>query len=477
MFLLVALGMLGLVAAAPGAAPPVRGRTEAESLQTIDRLVTEAIDPAGPGAAVLVMRGGKVLLQKGYGLADLDSKTPVTTTTTFELASLSKPFTALAVLILAERGKLDLADDVRKHVPELPVFDEKRPIRITDLLQHTSGLPDYVTSRELEGYSKRTSADLIKAAAKGKLAFPTGSKWGYSNTNYRLLSVIVERVSGQDFAAFLKAEVFDPLGMKHTFVRDQRKPAVQGRATGYMPGLGLIPAWKYSRTNTEFVLVGEAGVWSCVEDLARWERELRKPTLISRSSLERAWTPGKLDNGKPILYGLGWEVIDTSFGRMVRHTGGWPGFTTCFVRFPQSDLSVAVLRNYFSWSDPSASSPPLAARSSNLLLVAAPAEKLTLTAAQNKVLPGVYKREGEHGPAKVEVVQRKGRMYLVLPNQLPFPLLPVSPTQFYIDGWTGEQVAFEMDHGDVRRLRLVTRTGQPILTFRPPERAELVTIQ
>src|SRR5262249_35088982 len=178
---------------------------------------------------------------------------------------------------------------------------------------------------------------------------------------------VVERASGKSFSAFLQAEVFDPLGMKHTFVRDPRKPAVKGQAVGYTPGLGLFPSWMSRSANaelllalgargaglgkalpwkdlaapTDLLLVGEAGVWSCVEDLARLENELRRPTLVRRASLERAWTPGKLDDGKPIPYGQGWFVANTPFGREVSHTGRWPGFTTCFLRYPERDLAVA----------------------------------------------------------------------------------------------------------------------------------------
>jgi CubicO group peptidase (beta-lactamase class C family) len=482
MFLLAALGTLGLVAPAPAAGPPAgwRARTAAESVEAIDRLAAEAVDPAGPCAAVLVMRGGKVVLMKGYGLADLDKKTPVSPTTTFELASLSKPFTSLAVLILAERGRLHLADDVRKYIPELPAFDKKRPIRITDLLQHTSGVPDHLGWREvggltprtaLGGFSSRTSADFIKMLARGKLDFPTGSKWAYSNMNYRLLAVVVERVSGKSLPAFLKAEVFDPLGMKHTFVRTQRRPAVKGRAVGYMKGLGLLPSWKYRSVRTEFVLVGEAGVWSCVEDLARFEQELRRPTLVRRASLERAWTPGKLDNGKPVPYGLGWEVGGSPFGRTVGHSGSWPGFTTYFLRLPERDVAVAVLRNY--WDLPrDIAAIELARRSAGLLLVDRPrAGGPKLTDAEGKVLPGVYRVEGAQSQARVEVVRRKEGLYLVLPGQSPYPLVRVSRTHFYIDGTDGQHVVFELEGGAVRRLRLELKGGRPIVAFRPAEKS------
>jgi CubicO group peptidase (beta-lactamase class C family) len=452
------LAALALVGVARAAAPPGRGGPAApEALQAIDRLFTDNTDPAGPGAAVLVMQNGKVVFRKGYGLADLRKKTAVTPTTTFELASVSKPFTALAILILMERGKLGLDDDAHKYVPELPAHDRKRPIRVRDLLQHTSGLS---CMWEITGIrSKNTTADFIKWTARRKLDFPTGSKWGYSSTNYRLLAVIVERVSGKAFPDFLRDEVFGPLGMKHTFVRDPSKLAAKGRAVGHTAGLFS----KYRRDDMSVLLVGEAGVWSCLEDLARWERELRRPTLIRKATLEMAWTAGRLDEGKPIPYGLGWFVEPNSYGRKVRHSGGQPGFTTYFLRYPEHDVAVLILTNIC----PNPNAQEMAERAGHLMVDRPRSAGLKLTGAQTKALEGAYRREGKRGPARVEVVQRNGCLYLVIPGQLPYSLLPVSRTHFRVDGTAGNYLAFELEGGAVRRLRLESRDGKPAFLFSP----------
>jgi CubicO group peptidase (beta-lactamase class C family) len=464
LFLSAVVGSLFLAGEARAAAPPnFHSRSTAEVLQGVDRLAAENIDPTGPGAAVLVMKDGKVVFQKGYGLADLEKKTAITPTTTFELASVSKPFTAFAILILMERGKLSLDDDIRKYVPELPVYNEKRPIRVRDLLQHTSGIPTHLGAWEITGFGSGTSADFIKRTAKKKLDFPTGSKWAYSNMNYRLLAVIVERVSGQSFPAFLQAEVFGPLGMKHTFVRDPSRPDRAGQAVGYVDGVGLIRAWKYRRATTSVPLLGEAGVWSCLEDMARWEQQLRRPTLVRKATLDLAWTAGKLDDGKPIRYGLGWFVDGTPFGRKVSHSGGWPGFTTYFLHYPERDVSVVVLTNY--WVNPKAIE--LAERSGNLMVDRRRTTRPTLTDAQKKAAVGTYKVEGKSPLKQMQVVRRGDGLALIVPGAMPFPLVPVSEARFRLDGSPGEQIVLELEHGAVRRLRLEVRGGRTFATFLP----------
>src|SRR5262245_21949837 len=172
----------------------------------VDALIARHVKPNGPGCAVLVLRQGRVLHRKGYGLASVEHQAPVTPQTVFELASVSKQFTAAGVLLLVERGRLALDDDVRKHVPELPEFDPKRPIRITDLLHHISGLPEYLIGvfTAKEDPARLKTADVPRLIAGKKLVFPTGTKWKYCNTNYALLALVVERVTGKKFSAFMR---------------------------------------------------------------------------------------------------------------------------------------------------------------------------------------------------------------------------------------------------------------------------------
>lgn len=288
----------------------------------VDEVMAKRVKADGPGAAVLVMRGGETLLLKGYGRADIESKTPITGATVFELASVSKQFTATAVEILAERGSLALDDDARKVLPELPEFEAKRPIRIRDLLWHTSGLHDYLDLIEGEEW---TNEGVLKRLAQEKLDFPTGTKFDYSNSNYLLLALIVERVSKQSFREFLAEAIFKPAGMRSATVFDDPKRRIG--ATGYKR---QRREWVVSES--ALAVVGDGGVRVSLEDWVGWEGMLRKrPPPAS----------GTLDDGTKTGYGFGWAVGDG----VVDHSGGWMGASTYVVRDLKEELTVVVLSN------------------------------------------------------------------------------------------------------------------------------------
>lgn len=305
----------------------------------VDQIVTQHVKPDGPGGAVLVLKHGKVLHRKGYGLASVEHQAPITPQTVFELASVSKQFTAAAVLLLADRGQLALDGDVRQFVPELAEHDPKRPIRINDLLHHTSGLPEYL--REVlatrENPQRIRLADVPRLIAGKKLEFPTGTKWKYSNTNYALLALIVERVGGKKFSQFMKEEVFAPLGMSATLVLDDPETVVPHRATGYTASKlrGLL------RNEQEFLILGAAGVRTSLDDFAKWDDAIRTGKLLKPETWKLAFTPGRLDDGKPHQYGCGWG-IGPGF---VNHSGSWAGFRSFVMRFPAEELTVVVLSN------------------------------------------------------------------------------------------------------------------------------------
>lgn len=299
-------------------------------LQEVDALVEGAFPADGPGGVVLVQRKGEVLYRKARGRADLTSATAIGADSVFDLASLSKPFTALAVLMLEERGALTLDDDVRRHLPELP--DRGKPIRIRDLLGMVSGHADYMPL--FEDLSKGTGEELVRRIGAAKLAFPTGTKHAYSNTDYALLGLIVRRASKKSYGEFLSEAIFAPLGMKRTTVLESAAD-IPGRVTGYAPdGKG----WKVDRLDTPGI-VGDGGVFSSAEDLARWDRGLA--TLVKPETLARAFRNGALASGKETRYGLGWVVS----GDTVWHNGGWAGARSILTRNLKTGLTVIVLSN------------------------------------------------------------------------------------------------------------------------------------
>jgi CubicO group peptidase (beta-lactamase class C family) len=433
-------------------------------LPTLERIVTSVIDPDGPGVAVLVVKDGKVLLKKGYGLANLDKKIPVTPETTFELGSGSKPITALAILLLELAGKLALTDDVRKYVSELPAYDEKRPIRLVDLLQHTSGLPDPVgTGTIREG----STADLVEWTAARKLLFATGSRHQYSNMNYRLLALVVERVSGKSLGTYVHDEVFAPLGMKRTVVRETDKVAPPGRAIGYGPGGLLEGGKKYRVLKNDFILIGEAGVWSCLDDMQKLDAALCSGKLLKAETLARAWTRGQRDDGTEFNYGLGWYVDKGKWGPTIWHSGGWPGFMTQHLRLVDQKLTVIVLRNWYHLQG-SNTSIQIAQRLASVLVDGSPAVKDPPSAAQRKNLVGVYQLDNAKATFTAKVVDGEDGLTLHVPREEPYALVPAGPLRFALLGiGDGYFVTFAMDGDKVTTLTLERPKGMPTLVFRP----------
>jgi CubicO group peptidase (beta-lactamase class C family) len=326
----------------------------------IDALVAPKVAPnpgtGAPGVAVLLMKEGKVLHSKGYGLADVEKKTPIDSATTFDLASCSKAFTAYALLILEQEGALELEDDVRKFVPELPAFDPKsgagRAIRLVDLLHHVTGLPDYTEMKLPKPEEEVTELDLVKLVATRPLDFPTGTKWDYSNTNYMVAGLVIERASGERYAEFVGSRILEPLGMSHTSIFDAPRKEIPRGATGYgrrsAPGGRPTDVLALRPVHSDLATIGDGGIWSSLDDLAKWDAEMRMPTLVSAKRFERAFTSGRLDDGSATGYALGWgvNVADRGFGEPVaEHAGAWVGFLCAHLRLRKSGVTVVVLTN------------------------------------------------------------------------------------------------------------------------------------
>ena len=309
----------------------------------VDALFAPFTTGKSPGAAAMVIRDGEVLHAGGYGYADLEREIPITPQTAFRLASVSKQFTAMAVMILAERGQLSYDDPLMKYLPELARFGDG--ITLRNLLTHTGGLPDYYDVLEAASteHMPDTEAAMRFLAGWGEPLFASGERYEYSNPGYEMLALVVERVSGQRFGQFLEDNIFSPLGMNHTVVRDSTEPEIANRALGY------------SRADDSFTLnddhvlnhiVGSGLMYSTVEDLALWDEALYTDTLVQPATLEEAWSPVRLANGEAYPYGFGWRLGRYGgLGRRLAHAGGWVGFSTFIVRYPEQRFSVVVLSN------------------------------------------------------------------------------------------------------------------------------------
>jgi len=323
----------------------------------VDALVREhGVKADGPGVGVLVVTRKGVQVKKGYGVANLAKKTPITAATTFELASVSKQFTGAAVLLLVQRGKVGVADDVRKHLPELPRYDAAHPITVDHLSRHTSGLPDYIAWAGEPPTKKPyyTNADVLPEFARRKeaspLEFRPGEKYEYSNSGYMVLASLVERVSGVSYGAFLAKEYFEPLGMKSAWVHESPRVPTVATAVGYTKDDDAWrPTWSAptAERHEELLTVGDGSVWASLDDMAAWDGGLRSGKPLKAETLLGALAPGRTRDGERLSYAMGWVVEhgEKDAVTAMSHNGSWQGFETFIGHDVAHEITVVVLSN------------------------------------------------------------------------------------------------------------------------------------
>jgi CubicO group peptidase (beta-lactamase class C family) len=310
----------------------------------VDAIFADLVMPGSPGCALAAARGGKIVYEKGYGLANLEQEVPITPRTVFDIGSTSKQFTASSILLLEKEGKLSVSDDVRKYIPELPDYGKK--ITILNLLNHTSGIRDYLTLFELAGVyvdSVTTDEDALAIITRQKsLNFEPGSEYLYSNSGFFLLSIIVKRVSGKSLPEFAAENIFKPLGMTQTLYRDRHTQLVPNRALAYdanEPGPG------FSFNVSYFEQTGDGAVHTSVEDILKWDENFYSAKVGGKAFLSKLQEPGILNNGKKLRYAKGLAVFDYRGLRAVAHGGSWGGYRAQLLRFPDQHFSVACLCN------------------------------------------------------------------------------------------------------------------------------------
>jgi CubicO group peptidase (beta-lactamase class C family) len=322
---------------------------------SIDSVMQSLVDTARFNGNVLVARDGEVIYKKSFGYANFYTGEMLNDSSMFDLASLSKAFTAMAIMMLKEQGKLSYEDDVTKYLPELPY----KGMTIRHFLTHTSGIADYGDVMQASGWDIKKIAyneDLIASFKKQKPAvvFNPGEKWEYSNTAYAMLATIVQRVSGKPFKIFLAENIFTPLDMERSRVYNTRRSGevIPNYAYGFVYSDSLK---KYHLPDSlkEFFFVhpmdgieGDGVVNSTTSDLLKWDRALYTDKLVSRATLEEAFTSGKLNNDSLHNYGFGWFIEnDSTNGKITRHTGSWPGYRNLFIRLVDKDECIIILTN------------------------------------------------------------------------------------------------------------------------------------
>lgn len=321
----------------------------------IDAVFSALKSSNAPGAAVLVVHNGRPVFRRGYGVTDLRTERAITSQTNFRLASFTKQFTATCVMLLVRDGKLHYDDHLTDIFPEFPPYGNA--ITVRNLLNHTSGLPDYeeLLMKQYSGTPEDTIPQILDAGvlklleqqAAGK--FPPGSKWQYSNSGYAVLAMVVEKVSGKPFGQFLHDRIFVPLKMNHTLAYEKGKNEVSRRAYGHSKEKG---AWRETDQSPTSAVLGDGGIYTSIDDLVNWDRALREHTLLSEAEMQPALTPvqptngpAKFESGPPVNYGFGWFLDPYQGHRRMSHDGGTIGFRTTIERFPDDKLTVIVLAN------------------------------------------------------------------------------------------------------------------------------------
>jgi CubicO group peptidase (beta-lactamase class C family) len=331
---------LVLTLAFVAAAGPASAQGGGSPARWIDSVFAD-YDERSPGCAVGVVRDGGLAFARGYGMASLDAARPITPTTPFYIASLSKQFTAMAILLLERDGRLSLDDPVRRWVPELPLFGARVTLR--HLLHHTSGIRDYFTLLGIAGWQREntfTETELLELVARQRgLNFEPGEQFLYSNTGYALLGIVVRRASGQSLRDFARARIFEPLGMRHTQFRDDHRQVIPGAAVGYQGDAD------FPRSEPNLDVVGDGGVFSTIEDLARWDANFRTHRVGGQAIIAALQTSGTLNSGVRTQYGLGLALQNILGERAVSHSGAYAGFRSTMLRFPERDLSIITLCN------------------------------------------------------------------------------------------------------------------------------------
>jgi len=414
-----------------------------------------------PGCAVGVERDGVPTLAKGYGMADLEHDVPITPDTIFEAGSVTKQFTAAAVLLLARDGKLSIDDPVRKYIPELPDYEKSGPLLIRHMLNHTSGLRDWGSVASIAGWPRttrvHTHAHVLEIVShQQSLNFPPGSNWSYSNTGFNLAAILVARVSGQSFSTFTAERIFKPLGMSHTSWRDDYTRIVKNRAIAYREDREHTGEFK---TDMPFENVyGNGGLLTTVGDLLKWNENFEEPVVGDRAFVELQQQAGKFNDGRTHGYAFGLYVGNREGLREVYHSGSTAGYSAFLTRFPDQKLSIAVLCNVATNATALAHS---VADQYLGITTRAPTTTYTVTDADISRLVGMYRNVALGGAQTIV----RGESGLRIENGPP--LLATAPNLFALPN--GARLAFDGngkgtvtdEFGTVEHLERLPRVNPP----------------
>lgn len=418
------LAGIALLAASSAAASQAKASSPVSPAAPFERVMKDAYPADKPGAAVIVVKDGKTLFRKAYGMANLELGVPLQPDMVFRLGSITKQFTAAAILMLAEEGKLSVQDRIEKHLPGYPTHGHT--ITIEHLLTHTSGIqsytgmPGWMNDRIMAPMKPQ---EIIDGFKKEPMNFAPGERYAYNNSGYILLGAIIEKLSGKSYEAFVKERIFDPLGMTSSYY-DNSEPIIKRRAAGYT-GDAKEPRNARYLSMTQPYAAGSLA--STVDDLARWDQALAAGKVLKPESLAQAWKPFVLKSGEPTTYGYGWGPGKLRGRRSIAHGGGIFGFSTFAMSLPDDKVYVAVLCN----SDSPATDPGFLARKLAALAAGDPFPEWTEVKVDSAILEryaGVYRIDAN---STRTVTVKDGRLYTQRSGAQLLAARASSPTEFF----------------------------------------------
>jgi D-alanyl-D-alanine carboxypeptidase len=404
--------------------PAATPSDDAAAAAAIESLAKSRFKADEPGATIIATRNGKTVFRKAYGLADIAAKTPLKPDDVLRIGSVTKQFTAVGILMLADEGKLALGDDVSKYVPTFT--SKSKPVTIEHLLTHTSGIPNFTDDAEYRINRGKLSsqAEVVARFKDLPLSFEPGSRWAYSNSGYFLLGMVIEKVSGKRYADFLAEKIFNPLGMENTAYEGFERSAKR-RVEGYQDADGKFSIAQKIDMSVPF---SAGAMVSTVDDLARWDAAITAGKLLKPETWKKAFTAYTLTDGKKTTYGYGWGIVKVQGKDAITHTGGIDGFASVATHVPGDKVFVAVLRNSIGGSS---NHTDLATRTA-AILVGRPMREFT----QIKIAPNVfdaYVGRYELGPNFVLRVYREGNRFMTqATGQGPVEVFAETEDKFFL---------------------------------------------
>jgi CubicO group peptidase (beta-lactamase class C family) len=423
-------------------------------IQAIDDLVQQSYKPTEPGVAVIVARAGEIIFRKAHGMANLELGVPIEPDMVFRIGSITKQFTAVAILMLAEQGKLALDDSIGKFLPDYPTHDHL--ITITHLLTHTSGIKSYTAMPEWPALWRKDFAvqELIDFFKYQPMEAAPGKRWTYNNSGYILLGAIIEKVSGRSYEQFIHQNIFEPLGMKQSYYDDPAR-IIPRRVAGYDKSSdGFTNAAYLSMTQP----YAAGALASTVDDLVLWDSALYTERLLKQETFQQAHVSHRLTDGSSTGYGYGWIISEYAGHRLIEHGGGIHGFRSRAIRIPDERVFVAVLSNNGGMN------PELLAFKIAALTIGQPYNEPAPVELGPEVLAfyeGVYEVNTSE---KIHITREDNQLVFQYGENPTVELVPISHDEFFFKDMSLDHLLFVRDTNKVIVAAEVRgRTGIPVI--------------